>query len=268
MKKLMNNNEYHSHEAIGSSILKKIAQKSLLHAIKEERKESDALDLGSAIHCAILEPEKYYSEFLIMPKVDGRTKEGKAVKADFEKIAQEKNMTIITDEQDAQVKAMVASIRTHEIANGMLTGGEAEYAYFAKDPSTGLMLKTKPDYKNAGALIDLKSCQDASREGFIKACINYNYALQAAFYLDVYNLATGENLTEFFFVAIETAAPFAVACYKMGEVEINVGREQYKKALKQLAEYKKDESKILDYGYEKKIIEIQFPIWALEKLSA
>lgn len=266
MKKLMNNNEYHSHEAIGSSILKKIAQKSLLHAIKEERKESDALNLGSAIHCAILEPEKFNQEFLVMPKIDGRTKEGKALKAEFEIKAQGK--TLLTEDQLEQVKGMLSSIHAHEIARGMLTGGEAEYAYFAKDLATGLMLKTKPDYKNAGALIDLKTCQDASREGFIRACITFNYALQAAFYLDVYNLATGENLTEFFFVAVESSAPYAVATYKMGEVEINVGREQYKKALRQLAEFKKDETKILDYGYEKKIIEIQFPIWALEKLSA
>lgn len=268
MKKLMTNTAYHADPAIGSTLLKKIAQKSILHAIKEERRESDALNLGSAIHCAVLEPEKFPSEFLVMPKVDGRTKEGKAIKADYEKISTEKNMTILNEEQDEQIKGMVQAIRAHEIANGMLTGGEAEYSYFAKDPVTGLMLKTRPDYKNKGALIDLKTCQDASKDGFIKACINFGYHIQAAFYLDVHNLATGENLTEFFFVAVESSAPYAVATYKMGEVEINLGREQYKKALKQLAEYKKDESKILAFGYEHKILEVNFPLWALEKLSA
>ena len=266
MKQLMDSKKYHEMEGTSSTILKKIAQKSVLHAIKEERSESAALDLGSALHCAVLEPEKYNVDFLIMPKIDGRTKEGKALKADYEEKA--KGKTLLNEEQDAQVKAMVQAIHAHEIANGMLTGGEAEYSYFAKDPITGLLLKTRPDYKNAGALIDLKTCQDASREGFIKACINFGYALQAAFYLDVYNLATGESLTEFFFVAVESSSPYAVACYKMGETEINVGREQYKKALKQLAEFKKDETKILDFGYEKKIHEIQFPLWALEKLSA
>lgn len=266
MKTLEASKIYHSKPDIGSTILKKVASKSVLHAMKEERKESAALDLGSALHCAVLEPEKFASEFLVSPKFDRRTKEGKAAAAEFEAKAQGK--TVIDAEQMEAVEAMKTSILSHEIAKGMLTGGEAEYSYYAKDPTTGLLLKTRPDYKNAGALIDLKTCQDASREGFIKACINFGYALQAAFYLDVYNLATGENLTEFFFVAVESSAPHAVACYKMGETEINLGREQYKKALKALAEFKKDETKILDFGYEKKIQEIQFPMWALEKLSA
>lgn len=265
MKKLMSNKDYHASEAIGSSLLKAIALKSLLHAVKTERKESAALDLGSALHAAVLEPETFNQEFLVSPKFDRRTKEGKAAAADFEALAAGK--TVIDEDQMSDIRGMVDAIKSHEIASSMLENGEAEYSYFAKDPITGLDRKCRPDYFNAGALIDLKSCQDASPEGFIKACINFGYHIQAAYYLDTYNLANGTNIQEFFFVAVETKAPYAVNTFRMGAVELELGRKMYRKALDQYAEYLKDQTQVLKFGYEKKINEIEFPLWALNKTA-
>lgn len=304
MKKLMSNKDYHASESIGSSLLKSIALKSLLHAVKAERKESAALDVGSALHAAVLEPETFNQEFLVSPNkkdfeyvtaddlkklcdVYGLKKTGKkeellasiACVADdatkskiydlaimsFETLAAGK--TVIDEDQMTDIRGMVEAIKAHEIASQMLSNGEAEYSYFAKDPITGLERKCRPDYLNAGALIDLKSCQDASPEGFIKACVNFGYHIQAAYYLDTYNLANGTNLEEFFFVAVESKAPYAVNTFRMGSVELELGRKMYRKALDQYAEYLKDQTQVLKFGYEHKINEIEFPMWALNKTA-
>jgi hypothetical protein len=267
MKKLENSKIY--HEVIdhkGSSFFKKIALKSLLHALKEEVEQSPAMALGSAVHCAILEPEKFSSEYAVAPKVDRRTKEGKEIFAAFE--ADSNGKTILTADQMETIEGMKTSVLSHEIALGMLTGGEAEYSYYVTDSETGIGLKCRPDFFNKGALIDLKTCRDASVEGFTGACFNMGYFIQAAFYLDVFNAANGTKLEEFYFVAVENTAPFAVNTFKMGEAEIAFGREQYKKALKQYADYLKQPERLQDFGYKKQINEIAFRPYMFEKMGA
>jgi exodeoxyribonuclease VIII len=259
----MSNNEYHGNEAIGSTLLKKIASKSLAHAMSEEFKTSAAMNLGSAVHAAILEPETYEKEFIVSPKIDKRTKAGKEQYKEFLELSFGK--ILINEDQEQAVIGAVESLKRHNIANGMLTGGESEYSYFAE--LDGISCKCRPDYFNSNSLIDLKTCADASNDGFMKACINFGYHIQAAFYLDVFNAANGTSVKDFYFVAIETSKPFAINTFKMGEVEINLGREQYKKALKQLKEYR-ETNNLDNFCYEKKINEIQFPLWALEKFSA
>lgn len=264
MKKLMSNAEYHQHDAIGSSLLKKIALKSLLHAMGEEQKTSTALNLGSAVHCSILEPEKFSQEFAISEKFDRRTKDGKAAALAFE--AANEGKIVISEQENEIVQGVKEAINTHQIAKGMLTGGESEYSYFAE--IDGMACKCRPDYFVQGSLVDLKTCQDASREGFIKACVSYGYHIQAAFYLDVFNAANGTNVQDFYFVAVETSKPFAVNTFKMGEIELNLGREQYRAALAKLKALRAGEGTLESYGYAKQINEIQFPLWALEKFSA
>lgn len=267
MKILESNEKYHANkEAIGSSLLKKIASKSVLHALASENKSSAALELGSAIHCAILEPEQFDRQFIASPSFDRRTKEGKLLAEQFESMAQGK--TVITKDQLEIVKGILKSLGQHEIAHAMLSGGEAEYSYYAKDEETGLMLKCRPDYFNQNALIDIKSTRDASVSEFTRSCVNLGYQIQAAFYLDVFNKANGTNIEDFFFIAVETEAPYAVNIFKMGEAEIALGRNQYRAALKEYANAKNNPEKIYEFGYKKQINEIVFPMWAFDKWGA
>lgn len=267
MKKLESAEIYHEDKAhIGSTFWKKIAGSSILHAIKREFKVTDAMDLGSAIHCAVLEPEKFEATIAISPKFDRRTKVGKESAEAFELSAQGK---LVIDEAQAEaVRGTVGAIKEHKLASGILRGGEAEYSYYVTCPETGLGMKCRPDYHNQNALIDLKTCQDASIDGFTKQCINLGYHIQAAYYLDVFNMANGTDLKEFYFVSVETSAPYAVNTFLMGEMALGLGRDQYKKAMKQYAEYLKSPERINDFGYEVKINEIVFPSWAFSKLGA
>lgn len=268
MKKLESNEVYHANEAVGSSTLKSIAKSSVLHAINQEFKATDSLLIGSAAHAAILEPETFDSQFAVAPKVDKRTKLGKETWNLFMEEAGDKQL--LNEDQMAIVEGIKAATMSHPIARGMLTGGEAEYSYYSKCPETGLELKCRPDYVNQGALIDLKTTLDASLEGFTRQAGNLYYHLQAAYYLDVYNAANGTNVNEFFFVAVENKAPFGVSIWKVGHVEIEAGRAEYKAALRKYAKYMNDKSvnesfNIQSHGYPQEIKELVLPLYVLNR---
>jgi len=263
-KILISNNEYHANEAIGSTVLKAITQKSVIHALENPFVENESSIIGSALHCYYLTRENFDLEYIVSPKFDRRTKAGKADFAEFQEKADGK--TVINEEQFELIKGMNETISTHETAKSMLTGGESEFSYFTKDEETGLTLKCRPDHVNKDALIDLKTARDASYKGFQKACGNLSYHVQAAFYLDVYNKANGTNLKEFYFIVVENTAPFAVAVYHLDELAIEHGRMAYVKALKTLAEYKKEstskEFKRSKYMYGEGITALDLPPWA------
>lgn len=272
MKKLETASIYFANkDAINASLLKRISLKSLLHALAEEIEQTPAMLLGSAIHCAILEPERFSIEYAIAPKVDRRTKEGKSTWEAFELANAGKS--ILTEDQGDTIKGMKESILSHEIASMVLSGGEAEYSYYVKDDETGLQLKARPDYRNGSALIDLKTTSDASFEGFSKAIGGFGYHIQAAFYLDVFNKSQSESYRDFFFVAIENKAPFALAIYRLDENHIEAGRVAYRAALRKYADFlskggnRDDLNSLRKFGYPSQITDIQIPYWMLDKIQ-
>ncbi|GAB3822289.1 hypothetical protein GCM10028895_26390 [Pontibacter rugosus] len=91
-------------------------------------------------------------------------------------------------------------------------------------------VKVRPDYLKPHAIIDLKTCEDASPEGFSRAAANYGYHLQAALYCDVLEYIS-EKERLFVFVAQEKEYPYAAAIYKPTEGFMAQGRYEYQLAL-------------------------------------
>lgn len=295
MKKLEPNEVYHASAGIGSTFIKKAAGSTILHALTDEFQESDAMRVGTAVHCAYLEPEKFSSSVIVLPddapkkptsrqvnakKPSPETVHAVAYWSAFEKAAQGK--TLLTKEQHDSVLLMVKSIKDHSIASSMLTRGEAEYSYYAVDPVTGLPQKCRPDYLRVDwveengvkrkiiSMYDIKTCQDASVDGFTRQVMNLLYHVQAAHYMETFFLATGEQVDEFHFIAAENTMPHATNIHslKRGSLELDIGFRQRRKVLDDYAIYLKDTNKLYEFGYEKKINEIVFPRWALEKWGA
>jgi len=263
-KILMNNKDYHASEAVGSTILKSIASKTVIHAIENPFVENEASILGSALHCKVLNPETFDEEFIVSPKFDRRTKAGKEGYAEFQEKAQGKS--VLNIDQFELVEGMARAIFDHGTAKRVLTGGEAEFSYFTKFEGVDMELKCRPDYVNENVLIDVKSCRDASPAEFSRACANFNYHIQAAFYLDVYNKVMETKIKDFYFLVVENTSPHAVAIYKLDEESIELGRVQYRQALGKLSEYLKEsktgEIKKQKLMYGELIKELSLPSWA------
>ena len=83
----LSNEDYHEQNALNKSGIVQLAKSPAhfhewYHAANEE--PTKAMVIGTAIHTAILEPDKYDQSIIIAPQVDRRTKDGKAEWATFE----------------------------------------------------------------------------------------------------------------------------------------------------------------------------------------
>ena len=86
MKKQMSAEDYRNDEAFSRSQLFKLS-KSPAHfkyALENPEVETPALAFGTAFHAYVLEKDKFDSEYIVAPKLDRRTKEGKALAAQIE----------------------------------------------------------------------------------------------------------------------------------------------------------------------------------------
>ena len=77
----LSNDEYHEQEALNKSGLLQLS-KSPVHFFEwynaPNEEPTNAMLVGTALHTAVLEPDKYDQSIIIAPNVDKRTKVGKA----------------------------------------------------------------------------------------------------------------------------------------------------------------------------------------------
>jgi len=214
------NAEYHSSKAISASGLKYIWKESVANYLTRKFKGSAATELGTAIHELILEPELFEQKYYLLPDIgDGRTKEGKALKAEHQKKAGNK---ILLDKHI--IDAIYENYRENELAQKYCVG-EVEVSHYTK--FDGVDVRVRPDCKSQNWISDIKTCQDNSPKAFRKDVYFWGYHLQAAFYSDV----LGIDPLNFRFIAIRTKYPFNIAVYGLNQDQIEQGRMGYKLAL-------------------------------------
>ena len=225
------NEKYHSSKAISASGLKAINKKSVYHFLNQKPFESSAMALGTAVHCAMLEPHLYYKEFHIMPKIDRRTKIGKQTFL----IEQEKaeGKTIVAFEDHEKITAILENFRNHELAQKYCKG-EIELSHYLEHE--GIEVRVRPDCLNRveNFIADPKTCQDNSPMAFKRDVYKYGYHLQAAFYSDM----LGVPAENFRFIAVETQYPYSVEVYGLSEEMIDQGRRAWKRSFNDWKIYK------------------------------
>lgn len=225
---------YHAHASASSSFLRTLTGRSPAHAraaLLEPREDTPALVLGRGIHARALEPETYPQRFAVAPKVDRRTKAGKEAWAAF---TEAHPGAVILSESDGElVNAIGEAVDAHPLASVILSGGVAELSGFWTDPETGVPCRIRPDYARPGdaLLVDLKTTTDASPREFARAVYRYGYHVQAAFYAMGFEAIEGRPLSDFLFIAVEKAPPYAVGVYRLDDEALSVGRATVRKAL-------------------------------------
>jgi len=260
-KRLISNADYHNSPAVGSTTLKTIDKKSVYHAVNQKLEQTDALLLGQLLHALILEPETVEDAYAVKPVVDRRTKSGKALYAEFLEEAELK--TIVSSDIWKQANEMAKAILDNPVTENLLSGGESEMSYFAKD-ALNIERKCRLDYRKGNTIVDIKSTLDASPQGFMRSIMKFNYHLQAAYYMDTVNLEGTDQVNDFIFIAVEKTAPFAVGVYRLDAQSLLAGRKRYAAALTDLAEFKASDKPSKDFGYSNEVVDIELPIYELE----
>lgn len=244
----MSNDEYHASPEFSSSQLKDILR-SRAHfysnnILKENERESKKhLDFGTLAHTLFLEPEQFENEFVVGPKFDRRTKEGKAEAAAWEAANQGK---IIIDQEMLDGAHRIAnnlrSLSSYQIMQKFK--GMAEASIFFTDPVYALNLRVRPDYHIIpcdefpnGLIMDVKTSTDARQFKFSKSCSDFGYDISAAMYREGFQQHyKTEEKPEFFFLVAESTAPFNVKQYRVSSLFLSIGEQRYSKAKELLAE--------------------------------
>ena len=263
----MDNNDYHAHPAISKSHLDQVARSPLhywaryLDPNRQLQEPTPAMAIGSAVHTHVLELDQWDARYAMAPEsIDRRTKQGKAEWEVFTTAATGRTVLSRTDAE--LVMRMGHAVYSHPAAAMLLKQlpGKAETTHMWNDAATGLQCKCRPDWltDDGSLIIDLKTTEDASPAGFRKSIANWRYHVQAAWYLNGIEHATGTRPDQFIFICVEKKAPFAVAVYAADAEMIQIGGEAAARDLDVLATCKAAGAWP---GYSDQIETINLPGW-------
>ena len=240
--KIETNEQYHANEAISHSKLELFRRRPISYyrrfiAKTVARPETtEAFRIGSAAHCAVLEPDQFWQRYALRPDgIDRRTKDGKAAFAEFE--AANVGKTVITQDEAGAVQEMTAAVQHHPLASQLLAAGSPELSWRV-EPVGGMALQCRTDwYNSAGCelsggrpyVADLKTVESLDSDAFRnfeRACFNFGYHRQAGFYLPLITEIIGSPVFDFFFIAVEKAEPYGVAVYRLSDAATARGHDE------------------------------------------
>jgi PDDEXK-like domain of unknown function (DUF3799) len=268
--------EYHRAEAMSAhgaaKILKSPAHFRVMRDELIDPKTTVAKDLGTAIHDGVLEPEAFDARVVAAPAEPKRPTSAqlKAKKPAPETIAaiefwrdfefMHGDKIILSPDDMARARRCIDAVRSHPAARRLLEGAIVERSLFWRDKLFGVPCKARIDISNLGGVCDLKSCRDASPEGFSRAIGDYNYHVQGWTNYSGSEHVLNASPAFFAFICVETEEPFAVATYYLGRDSLMAGARLWDEAL---SRYRDALAAGAWRGYPDDIREINAPRWKL-----
>lgn len=258
--------QYHSDKtAINSTSLKKILKSpatfysDFVLGVKDE--PTEAMKFGTLVHRAILEPESFLKSYIVTPEFgDLRSKANKMAKEEW--LSSLPVETIVTTREELEhLTGMIESILKHEGARRLLSNGIPEVVGYYRDDETGLKCRVKVDFLrfDVSAVIDLKTTKDCSITSFSKDIWNRGYHFQLAMYCEAVRAISGKKVEYPAFVAVEKKPPYEVAVYLADDGMLDLGYQQYRRAMRTLSECLKTGQWA---RYQTEIQQIALPHWA------
>lgn len=254
-----------------------------------ESPESKAKAYGDMLDCIALTPLKWPQRFCTLPSDAPRRPSDRQRNAKdpseatilsikwWDKFnAENEGKTIIDADDLGSVQAAVRALRSHvQIAELLqISACQVWISATYTDKQTGISVPVKscldilPDPKHpifGDSIADLKTARNVGPRQFARAVFDYNYDLQAALELDIFEAATGEKRSQFYHIAQENYAPYHCRLPALAEAFIGRGRMRYQFAL---AKY----CRCLDSGSWPGYDEVEWPIttpepWMLDQVQ-
>jgi hypothetical protein len=216
----MSDEEYHKLKRWSSTMFKAHCTEHPYRAVqqmyrtqeeREDEEEKKSLRDGKIFHMSILEPEKFEELAIIVPKVDRRTKEGKAEWASFQAGIPQGAFLLNQEEKD-QFDGMRESVERFGVWNP-----EVRRVFQMVNEVPGfatwngnLPLKIKPDVRAKGCplMLDFKTCADSL--DFSSSIDSFNYMIQASYYCIVAEIIDQIPYHDWRWIAVSKKKPYEV----------------------------------------------------------
>ena len=249
--------------SISSSMLRD-ALRQPLAAFDYKRKQpttpTDAMEVGTIVHSLVLGTP---SPVVTVDATSWRTNAAKEAR----ETARAQGLIPILAQDLPALQQMASSVRNNTEAARLLDlEGVCESSWFWTDTQTGMLCRARPDKAafdgDRLVIIDYKTTQDASEDGFSKAIATFGYHQQHAWYaraaVELGLVETIEDV-DFFFIVQEIHAHNLTAVYRISGRDVELGEMMNDHALAKLAAAFKNDSWP---GYPNKAKLIQMPAWA------
>ncbi|EQA7326097.1 exodeoxyribonuclease VIII [Escherichia coli] len=239
----VSNENYHAGPGVSKSQLDDIADTPALYLWRKnapvDTTKTKTLDLGTAFHCRVLEPEEFSNRFIVAPEFNRRTTAGKEEEKAFLMECASTGKTVITAEEGRKIELMYQSVMALPLGQWLVeSAGHAESSIYWEDPETGILCRCRPDkiIPEFHWIMDVKTTADIQR--FKTAYYDYRYHVQDAFYSDGYEAQFGVLPTFVFLVASTTVecGRYPVEIFMMGEEAKLAGQQEYHRNLRTLAD--------------------------------
>lgn len=255
--------EYHASVGLSNSFMSRAYEASWLHAKydqdhPEEPTTEDAkrtLIVGSAIHTAILEPDRFEASYIVGEDCHKKTQKGEEC-GNPGKILSEgrwycgvhgknKERTRLDRiplraKEWQQIVGMQESVWSHPFARQLLETPEpVESSAYWIDDATGVLCRARRDKMAVahGFMMDLKSSESAHARDFSRSVWNYGYHRQGPWYLKGNALADPDHpVAGFAFCVFEKKPPHGCQLFALTERAMERGWEQLTRLVEQYAE--------------------------------
>lgn len=234
----ISNEDYHAGDGVSKSQLDMVAMSPALlkwqKAAPVDTEKLKALDMGTALHCLLLEPEEFDKRFIVAPEFNRRTTKGKADEASFLRDVDGMGMTVMDDEQGRKLQLMRDSAMAHPAARWMLEAqGHCEASMYWNDEETGELCRIRPDkwLRDFNAIVDVKKVADMER--FARHIQEFRYHVQDAMYREGALKATGQPHGFFFLAVSETidCGRYPVRVFELDAADVDAGHALFRRDL-------------------------------------
>jgi len=195
---------------------------------------SKSMNLGSAAHTAILEPEKFADEIVVFDGAVRRGKEWDKFKAEHE------GKLILNANEFDSVTEMAKAVNRNVDAVNLLREGDAEVTL--EFEFMGRKFKSRLDWLDGDIIVDLKTTRNIGAYDFKRDMFNLGYHIQFAIYHHAIKEHTGKD-PKFFVIAVDNSGEemSEASVFRIGTDVLDKGYADLRQALRVLEECEKND---------------------------
>ena len=177
------------------------------------RETTSSMELGTAVHLAILQPIKFAEQVLLIPD-DVLTSDGKKAGKKWQEYqAANAGCSLLKRSEFNKINAIALAVESCPTAKALIDSCDRkeQAIYWSME---GVDCKALIDGLGDKVIIDLKTCLDSRPRAFAAQAARLGYHRQADWYQRGVYAVTGNTLP-FIFIAVRNEPPYTVECIQL-----------------------------------------------------